>query len=160
MAEYKSEVKTVYANQECVFEKLADLNNLSVIQERLDDPNMKQAILQQAGDKVKPEQMDEIVERLRSLRFDTDSVTANAAPLGDVTLRIIEREAPKCLKFELQGVPMQANLWIQLLPATECQCAMRVTVRADLNFFLKQMVGNKLQQGVDGLAQMLASLPY
>ena len=51
-------------------------------------------------------------------------------------------------------------MWIQLLPATENQCALRLTVKADMNFLVRQMVGGKLQQGVDSLATMLAQLPY
>ena len=118
-----------------------------------------QRIQQQAGDKVKPEQLEQIVEKLRTLRFDTDSVTGDT-PMGPATLRIIEREQDKTIKFAAEGMPVAANMWIQLLPASESECAMRLTVKADLNFFIRQMVGKKLEQGVDGLAQMLASLPY
>jgi hypothetical protein len=57
-------------------------------------------------------------------------------------------------------MPVAANMWVQLLPNGENECAMRLTLKADLNFFIRQMVGKKLEQGVDGLAQMLASLPY
>ena len=116
-------------------------------------------IQQQAGDKVTPEQLEQIVEKLRSLHFDRDSVTGDT-PMGPATLRIIEREQDKTIKFAAEGMPVAANMWIQLLPASESECAMRLTVKADLNFFIRQMVGKKLEQGVDGLAQMLASLPY
>ena len=159
MTEYKSEVKTILAPQERVFERLSDLNHLSAVQEHLDNPELKERLLQQAGDKVSPAQMDTIMESLRKLRFDADSVSGSS-PLGDSTLRIVEREEPKTVKFVLEGSPIPANMWIQLLPATETQCAMRLTVKADMNFFVRQMIGNKLQQGVDGLASMLASIPY
>jgi hypothetical protein len=159
MTEYKSEVKTIYASQERVFEKLSDLNNLAVVQQNLDNPQLRERILEQAGDKVSPEQVNSILERLRSLQFDADSVSGNS-PLGQVGLRIIERESPKTVKFQVEGAPVNANMWIQLLPAAEEQCALRLTVKADLNFFIRQMIGSKLQQGVDGLATMLASLPY
>ena len=99
------------------------------------------------------------VEKLRSLQFDTDSVSGQT-PVGTATLRIIEREPEKTIKFAAEGIPVAANMWIQLLPQSENECAMRLTVKADLNFFIRQMVGKKLEQGVDGLAQMLASLPY
>ena len=87
MTEYKSEVKKVFAPIERVYERLSDLNNLAVIQQGLDNPEAMQRIQQQAGDKVKPEQLEQIVEKLRSLRFDTDSVTGDT-PLGPATLRI------------------------------------------------------------------------
>ena len=159
MSEYKSEVKTIQASQERVYERLSDLSSLSVIQQNLDNPEAKRRVMEQAGDKVSPQQMESIIERLRSLRFDRDSVSGSS-PLGEVALRIVEREEPKTVKFAVEGVPIDANMWIQLLPQGDSQCAMRLTVKADLNFFIRQMVGNKLQQGVDSLATMLASIPY
>ncbi|MBQ7180422.1 MAG: SRPBCC family protein [Bacteroidaceae bacterium] len=159
MSEYKSEVKTIYAPQERVYERLADLSNLSIIQQNLDNPELRDRLLSQAGDKVSPSQVDMIIEQLRNLRFDPDSVSGSTM-LGEITLRIIEREPFKTIKFQLEGAPIQANMWIQLLSNSDTQCAMRLTLHADLNFFIRQMVGSKLQQGVDGLATMLASLPY
>ena len=139
MTEYKSEVKKIYAPIGRVYERLADLNNLAVIQQGLDNPDAMERIKQQAGDKVSPEQLEQVVQKLRELQFDRDSVSGNT-PIGTATLRIIEREPEKTIK--------------------DNECAMRLTVKADLNFFIRQMVGKKLEQGVDGLAQMLASLPY
>ena len=159
MTEYKSEVKKIFAPIERVYERLSDLNNLAVIQQGLDNPEAMERIKQQAGDKVSPEQMEQVVEKLRSLQFDRDSVSGNT-PIGTATLRIIEREPEKTIKFAAEGMPVAANMWIQLLPQSDNECAMRLTVKADLNFFIRQMVGKKLEQGVDGLAQMLASLPY
>lgn len=159
MTEYKSDVKKIYAPVSRVYERLADLNNLAVIQQGLDNPEAMERIKQQAGDKVKPEQLEQIVEKLRELQFDRDSVSGNT-PVGTATLRIIEREQDKTIKFAAEGMPVDANLWIQLLPHGDNECAMRLTLKADLNFFIRQLVGKKLEQGVDGLAQMLASLPY
>lgn len=159
MAEYKSEVKKIFFPIERVYARLSDLNNLAVIQQNADNPELRQRVLEQAGDKVKPEQLDQFVEKLKELRFDQDSVSGNT-PVGDVTLRIIEREENKTIKFALEGAPIQANLWIQLLPASSMECAMRVTLKAELNFFIKQVIGSKLEQGVEGMAQMLASIPY
>lgn len=159
MTEYKSDVKKIYAPVSRVYERLADLNNLAVIQQGLDNPEAMERIKQQAGDKVKPEQLEQIVEKLRELQFDRDSVSGNT-PVGTATLRIIEREQDKTIKFAAEGMPVAANLWIQLLPHGDNECAMRLTLKADLNFFIRQLVGKKLEQGLDGLAQMLASLPY
>ena len=159
MTEYKSEVKKIFAPVGRVYERLSDLNNLSVIQQGLDNPELQQRIQQQAAGKVSPEQMEQIVDKLRTLRFDRDSVSGDT-PMGTATLRIIEREPERTIKFAAEGIPVAANMWIQLLPAGESECALRLTVKADLGFFIRQVVGKKLEQGVDGLAQMLASLPY
>lgn len=160
MSEYKSEVKHIWAPVDRVYGKLSDLTNMAAIQQNLDNPMVRQQIMQQSEGKLTEEKLDEIVEKIRSLEFTPDSVSGDAPAVGRVTLRIIEREENKTIKFALEGVPIDANLWIQLLPAAGDQCAMRAVVKADLNFFIKQMVGSKLQQGVEGLADMLSKLPY
>lgn len=158
MAEYKSTVHVSPFPQQRVYDRLSDLTFLTLIQNNLDNPEMRQRILDQADGKVTAEQLDTANEKIRQMQVDRDSVTSDS-PVGKITLRIVEREEPKCVKFALEGAPVQANLWIQLLPQTD-QCALRVTLRAELNFLIKQMVGKKLEKGVEGLAQMLANIPY
>ncbi len=159
MTKYESDVKLIYASQDAVYAKLSDLSHLSVIRDRADDPMLEQQILERAGDKVKPEQIEQIRRTLKNTEFTPDTVQFNGTPLGTITLRIIERETPKCIKFALEGAPIQANLWIQLLPHDQ-GTLMKCTLGAELNFFIKQMVGSKAQKGVQGLADMLAMLPY
>lgn len=158
MAEYKSTVHVSPFPQQRVYDRLSDLTFLTLIQNNLDNPEMRQRILDQADGKVTAEQLDTANEKIRQMQVDRDSVTSDS-PVGKITLRIVEREEPKCVKFALEGAPVQANLWIQLLPQVD-QCALRVTLRAELNFLIKQMVGKKLEKGVEGLAQMLANIPY
>lgn len=78
--------------------------------------------------------------------------------MGELTLRIVEREAPKLIKLEGVGTPMPTNLWIQLLPTADYEFKLKVTLGAELNFFIKQMVGKYMQQGADGIANVLAML--
>lgn len=158
MTEYKSTVHVSPFPQQRVYDRLSDLTFLTLIQNNLDNPEMRQRILDQADGKVTAEQLDTANEKIRQMQVNRDSVTSDS-PVGKITLRIVEREEPKCVKFALEGAPVQANLWIQLLPQAD-QCALRVTLRAELNFLIKQMVGKKLEKGVEGLAQMLANIPY
>lgn len=160
MTKYESTVKKIYAPVGNVYAKLSDLTNLSVIQERLADPAFEQMVRQQAGDKMDDEQLAKMREMVAKLQFDRDSVTTDAGPVGSVSLRIVEREDPKLVKFQTENSPVQANLWIQLLPNGDAQTAMKVTLGADLNFFLKQMLKGKLQDGVERLADFLAMIPY
>ena len=148
MAEYKSTVHVSPFPQQRVYDRLSDLTFLTLIQNNLDNPEMRQRILDQADGKVTAEQLDTANEKIRQMQVDRDSVTSDS-PVGKITLRIVEREEPKCVKFALEGAPAQAD-----------QCALRVTLRAELNFLIKQMVGKKLEKGVEGLAQMLANIPY
>ncbi len=160
MTKYESSVKHIVHPVESVYGKLSDLTHLETIKQNADNPDFLERIQQQAGDKVKPEQLSQLVERLKQMEFTADTVSVDAGPVGRLTLRIVEREDPKLVKFALEGAPMQANLWLQMLPEGESHCAMKATLGADLNFFLKQMVGSKLKDGIDRLADVLAMLPY
>lgn len=71
---------------------------------------------------------------------------------------MVEREEPKCIKFASEGSPVQLYVWIQLLPHGDMACKLRVTVGAEVNFFMKGMVAKPLQQAADGLANMLSAI--
>lgn len=154
--EYKSEVKQINAPQQRVYDKISDLSNLQAVKERLQDPTSRDAIAAQFG-ADKAEQAQKYME---NISFERDSVTVGGSPIGDVSLRIIEREEPKCVKMEGEGSPVPFNLWIQVVPNGDDASAIRVTLKAELNFFIRQMVGKHLQKAVDQIADMLARIPY
>ena len=110
-------------------------------------------------------QMDPTLEELGDIRTAVSEAVTNcivhAYPekLGNITLRIIEREEPKCIKFNLEGAPIQANLWIQLLER-DTETLLKCTLGTELNFLLRQMVGNKIQDAANQLATTLAAIPY
>ena len=133
-------MKHVPYSQERVYNKLSDLNNLEGVRERLD--------------MVK----DKLDGKLEDMSFDRDSITLKVQGIS-LTLRIIEREPLKCIKFEGDKSPIPLNLWIQILPVTQEEAKMKVTIRAEVNMFMKAMVSKPLQEG-EKLADMLAMLPY
>lgn len=139
--QFESNVKHVPYSQERVYNKLSDLNNLEGVRERLD--------------MVK----DKLDGKLEDMSFDRDSITLKVQGIS-LTLRIIEREPLKCIKFEGDKSPIPLNLWIQILPVTQEEAKMKVTIRAEVNMFMKAMVSKPLQGGVEKLADMLAMLPY
>lgn len=141
MVQFESSVKHVPYTQERVYTKLANLNNLASVRERLD------AIKAQAGGKVE------------DLSFDQNSLTLKVQGIN-LTLRIIEREPMKCIKFEGDKTPIPLNVWIQILPVSDAEAKMKVTIRAEVNAFMKAMVSKPLQEGVEKLADMLALIPY
>lgn len=156
MSEFKSEVKQIQAPQLAVYEKVSDLSNLEGLKERMADPTAREHMEQQMGkDKV-----DQMLQYMENVTFDRDSITIGGSPVGNVCLRIIDREEPKCVKMEGEGTPIPLNLWIQIVPNGDYASAIRVTLKAELNFFIKQMVSKPLQKAVDGIADMLARIPY
>lgn len=139
--QFESSIKHVPYSQERVYNKLSDLNNLESVRERLD-------LLK-----------DKLDGKLEDMNFDTDSLTLKVQGIS-LTLRIVEREPMKCIKFEGDRSPIPLNLWIQILPVTDEAAKMKVTIRAEVNMFMKAMVSKPLQEGVEKLADMLAVIPY
>ncbi len=160
MTKYESGVKYANAQPEQVFTRLSDLTHLEVIRQNISTPEVRERILAQAGGKVTPEQLDLMAERLQQMAITPDSISMEAGPLGTVTLHVVEREPDKMIKLEAEGLPMQANLWIQLLPNGDGRTAMKATIGAEMNFLMKQMLKDKLNDAADKMAEVLAMLPY
>ncbi len=108
MAKFESSVKQIPYPQQAVYNMLSDLTNIERVKDRV------------------PE------DKLKDLSFDKDSISISVPPVGAVSMRIIEREEPKTIKFESANSPMPFNFWIQLLPVNETESKMRLTIKADI----------------------------
>ena len=136
MNKFESSVKVISFSQERIYNKLSDLKNLEAVKDRLPQ------------DKVK------------DISFDTDTLSFNVAPVGQLTLKIIEREPNQCIKFETTNSPLPFNLWIQLVASAEEECKIKVTIGMELNPFMKAMVQKPLQEGLEKMVDMLAMIQY
>ena len=136
MSKFESSIKQINYPVEAVYRNISDLTNLERVRDRV------------------PE------DKLKDFQFDSDSVQVSVAPVGTIKLRIIEREENKCVKFETEQSPIPFNLWIQVLPVSETESKMKVTVKADIPFMLKGMVSGPLQDGVEKVADALAQIPF
>ena len=161
MSKYESNVKHIPASVEKVYAKLSNLENLRPLIDNAQDNETLKQKLQEAGQD--PSQLDQ----LKNVELSSDRIAVPAGMIGTLALRIIEREENKTIKFETEQSPVQANMWIQVLPTSELTTAdgqqgtkMRLTLKADLNPMLKMMLGKKLEQGIEKFADMLAMLPY
>ena len=154
MAKYESSVKQVNAPVERVYSVISDLERLRPVIEIAQNNEMIKEKLREAGQD--PAQL----EKLKDMNLTSDRVSFPAPMVGEVAVAIIEREENKCVKFETEKSPIDANLWIQVLPVTETTKKMRVTLKADLNPMMKMILGSKLEKGIDQFADMLCMLPY
>ncbi len=152
MAKYESQIKQVPYSQSAVYAKLADLTNLAVIKERFNDPNVQA--------KIPADKVEEVRNAVNQMEFTADTVSAPAGPIGTIAVQIVDREPEKCVKFTSTNSPVGFKLWVQVLPTSDTTSKIKVTIDADLNFFMKQMVGSHLEKGVDKFADMLAMIPY
>ena len=135
-SKFESSVKQIPYSQQAVYDNISDLRNLEKVRDRVHE------------------------DKVNDFSFDQDTVSLNVQPVGELRLRICDREEPKCVKFETVQSPVPFNVWIQVLPVDESNSKMKVTVKAELNPFIKKMVEKPLQDGVEKIADALAQVHY
>lgn len=135
MATFESSVRQIPHSQQAVYNILSDLSNIDRVKDRIP------------------------ADKLNDLTFDADSMSIST-PMGAVKLKIVDREEPKCIKFETEQSPLPFNFWIQILPVTDTTCKMKLTIKAELNPFIKGMVSKPLQEGIEKIADALQIINY
>lgn len=136
MSQYESSVKCIPYPQKQVYAKLEDLNNIEGLKDKLPQ------------DKVK------------DLTYSRDEASVNVPPIGNVTLRVVDREEPKCIKLEVAQSPVPMNIWIQIIPDGDSASKMRVVAKAEINFMLKAMIEKPLKDGLEKVAEALSLIAY
>ena len=76
-------------------------------------------------------------DKIKDFEFDSDSCSFSVSPVGKITFQIVDREPCKTIKFQTTNSPVPL-----------------------LNSFLKPMVSKPLQDALDKISTVLASLPY
>ena len=148
MTKFESSITQIPHSQQSVYRMLNDLNNVQRLKDRFPEGSTGNA------------DMDKVKDKLQSLSFDHDSLSVSVNPVGQISMRIIERDEPKTIKFESDNSPLSFNFWIQILPVTETSSKMKLTIDADIPFFAKGMVSKPLQEGIEKIADALAMIPF
>lgn len=131
-----SEIKRIPHKAEHIYGMLSDLSNLERVKDRIP-----------AG-------------KVKDFTFDSDSCSVSVDPVGKICFQIVEREPNQLIKFATTNSPIPLHLWIQLKEVAEADTCMKLTVGAELNPFIKQMVAKPLQEAIDKMAEVLTVLPY
>lgn len=136
MAEFTSEVKAIAHDSQTIFEVLSDFSKLEKIKDKIPQ------------------------DKISDFSFDKDYCAFSISPIGKIKFVVVEREANKTVKFAAEQVPFETNLWIQLKEKDAESTYMKLTVKADLNPFIKPMVSKPLQEALEKMANILSALPY
>ena len=100
-------------------------------------------------------------DKVQEMEISADRVRMKVDGLAQkITIAIVDRIENDTVKFGAEGIPMDANFWIQLKEVSPTDTRIKLTVKADIPFMFKMMVDKKLQQGLDQAADMLAQFPY
>lgn len=135
MTKIESTIREIAYPQQAVYNMLSNLSNIQKVQDKI--PH----------------------EQVKDLTFTADSISISTQ-MGAVKMVIVNREAPREIKFETQESPLPFNFWIQILPVSETSSKMKLTIKADLNPFIAGMVKKPLQEGIEKIADALQLIHY
>lgn len=99
----------------------------------------------------------EVRDKVGNVRFDADSITIEAAPVGEITLEVVERIAPTRVKLQAKSSPVPMNLLIELDPKSADSTAVVTSIDVDIPMFLRPMVGGKMQEAADKFGELIGS---
>ncbi|MFC2720227.1 MAG: hypothetical protein ACFN40_06670 [Bacteroidota bacterium] len=130
MALYQSKTITVNKPFEEVYGKVSDLKNIEQFRDRIPK------------------------EYTVNFECDTDYVQFRVAPVGDLLLRIVERGADK-IRLNVEKLPFKAEISMNIGNVSPSETNIQLVLDADIPFFVKHIVGNKLEEGMDKIADIL-----
>ena len=136
-SKYESKITSAPCSAEQVYRVLSNMQNL----ERVKDLIPK--------------------DKIQEMDIEPDRVRLKVDGLAQkITIAIVDRIENDTVKFGAEGIPMDANFWIQMKEVSPTDTRLKLTVKADIPFMFKMMLEKKLQTGLDQAAEMLAQFPY
>jgi carbon monoxide dehydrogenase subunit G len=146
VSKYVSDIKIVNNNDVIIFNYLSNFENLSKY--------VNDGLLAKMTEQVPQIQISDF-------ESDADSCRFQISGMGQAEIRFIERDPFKTIKISSSGsMPVEITFWIQLLPVSAYETKLRLTLNAEMSMMIKMLVNKKLEEGINRLADMLASLPY
>jgi carbon monoxide dehydrogenase subunit G len=146
LQKYVSEVKVIDHNEQVVFHYLSNFENLAAY--------LNSGLIEKIT-----QQIPQI--KITDFQSDRDSCKFKITGMGVAEIKIVNRDPFNTIKVESSGsLPLSFTFWVQLLPVDAFKTKMRLTLHAELNMMMKMMAGNKLEEGINQLAETLAKLPY
>jgi carbon monoxide dehydrogenase subunit G len=130
--EIVSRIGKIQTSDDKIFEKISDFRNL--------------------GERI-PQ------DKVKDFTANTDSCSFSIDKIGKFGMQIIEREPNKLIKItNSKDTPLKFNMWIQLKQVTENDTRVKITLRADINPFMKAMVKKPLTNFVESLVSGLEQI--
>lgn len=137
MDKYESKISSAPCSAKQIYRVLSDMKNIEKVRDLIPQ------------------------DKIQEMETDTDFVRMKVDGLGQkITIAIVDRIENDTIKFGAEGIPMDANFWIQLKELAPNDTRIKLTVKAEIPMMFKFMIEKKLQQGLDQAADMLAQFPY
>lgn len=128
MEQYESEQQRILRPANMIYRTLSDFSNFTpILQDKVDS-------------------------------WDATADRCNFTVKGfNLALQIVEREENKLIKIEGDdGTPFDFTMWIQLVEVEPADTRMRLVSKVKLNAMMKMMLGKKIEEGINAMAEQIA----
>ena len=137
MKTYESHITKVAADASAIYAVVSDLRNL----ERVSD--------------LIPQ------DKVQEFETDVDFIRLKVDGLGQkIIIRIVDRIENDTVKFGIENLPIEGNFWIQVKQVAPHDSRIKLTLKAELPMMIAMMAGNKIQEGINQAADMMAQMPF
>ncbi|MDR1652857.1 MAG: hypothetical protein LBS01_04295 [Prevotellaceae bacterium] len=133
MTTYQSNFKPVDKSSAEVFAAFSDLTKLEKMREKITESG-----------------------QVQDFSLSENELSFSAAMAGKITLRIAERIPNEKIAFTLQSVLNDADLQLNIKETSPATSEIALVMDADLPPMIKMMLGNKLAEGLDKMAEAIA----
>lgn len=143
-----SDIKKIAAPSERIFNFLSDFEKVA-------------ALFEGASERIPYTEKQKINEHVQNFSATQDNCKFTIKNFGTTGLSIIDKTPHKTIKYQADSSsPVPLTLWIQLIEVSPEDTRMRLTLHTELSMMMKMMVKNKLDKGVNQLAEALTQIPY
>jgi hypothetical protein len=98
------------------------------------------------------------MQMLSKIRVTSDTIVIPGGPVGEITLRVVERQAPTLIRLEGVGTPV-LGMSLHIVPLTPETCETYVQIDLQIPAIMKPMVNGPMQKMVDQFGQMMRQMP-
>ena len=100
-------------------------------------------------------------DKVQEFETDVDFIWLKVDGLGQkIIIRIVDRIENDTVKFGIENLPIEGNFWIQVKQVAPHDSRIKLTLKAELPMMIAMMAGNKIQEGINQAADMMAQMPF
>lgn len=137
MKTYESHIVKVPADTSAIYSVISDLSDIEPLRELIPQ------------------------DKVQEMETDSDFIRLKVDGLGQkIVFRIVDRIPDDTVKFGVENLPVDGNVWIQIKQVAPHDSRLKLTLKAELPMMIAMMAGKKIQQGIDQAADMLAMMPF
>lgn len=144
MPTYKSSARLIYAPAEKVYNKLSNLEGLK-------------SIIANIPDSAVPDDKRDLLD---GIKVTPDSISFPAGPVGEITLKLVEKISPSLIKLQGVGTPVALGMQLQIASLSDSQCEADVAIDIDIPKMMAPMIGGTIQKMADQFADVIERLNY